>query len=152
LIGGNAARALEPELSCIAALVSPETGIIDGHAFMLALQGDLENHGGVIAFETPVEQLTPKDGGWEIRFGGREPGSMSADAVVNSAGLYAQALARKTGGYPQQRIPPLVLAKGNLLQLCGPAGFFAADLSDAGRWWPRRACHARSRRSYALRS
>jgi L-2-hydroxyglutarate oxidase LhgO len=123
LIGGNAARALEPELSCIAALVSPETGIIDGHAFMLALQGDLENNGGVIAFETPVEQLTPKDGGWEIRFGGREPGSMSADAVVNSAGLYAQALARKTDGYPEQRIPPLVLAKGNYFSYAGRPAF-----------------------------
>ena len=48
LIGGNAARALEPELACIAALISPETGIIDGHSFMLALQGDLENAGGVL--------------------------------------------------------------------------------------------------------
>ena len=55
LIGGNAARDMEPELTCVAALVSPSTGIIDGHAYMLALQGDLEAHGGAIAFETPVE-------------------------------------------------------------------------------------------------
>ncbi len=37
LIGGNAARAMEPELSCIGALYSPETGIIDGHRYKLAL-------------------------------------------------------------------------------------------------------------------
>lgn len=123
LIGGNAARALEPELSCIAALNSPETGIIDGHSFMLALQGDLENVGGVIAFETPVERLTPKAGGWDIRFGGRDAGSLQADAVINSAGLSAQALARKTDGYPQQRIPPLVLSKGNYFSYAGRPAF-----------------------------
>ena len=123
-IGGNAARALEPELACIAALISPETGVIDGHSFMLALQGDLENHGGVIAFETPVERLTPKaGGGWDVRFGGRDAGSMDADAVINSAGLGAQALARKTDGYPEQRIPPLVLAKGNYFSYAGKPVF-----------------------------
>ena len=31
MIGGNAARAMEAELSCIGALWSPETGIIDSH-------------------------------------------------------------------------------------------------------------------------
>ena len=55
LIGGNAARDMEPELSCVAALMSPTTGVIDGHGYMLALQGDLEAHGGAIAFQTPVE-------------------------------------------------------------------------------------------------
>ena len=43
LIGGNAARAMEPELACIGALHSPETGIIDGHRYMLALRGELED-------------------------------------------------------------------------------------------------------------
>jgi L-2-hydroxyglutarate oxidase LhgO len=113
LIGGNAARDLEPELSCIAALVSPTTGVIDGHAYMLALQGDLEAHGGAIAFETPVERLTPALHGWRVRFGGREPGHLDMDAVVNCAGLSAQKVARAVDGYPQTRIPKQVLAKGN---------------------------------------
>src|SRR5829696_2512350 len=56
-LGGNAARAMEPELSCVAALLSNETGIIDSHGFMLALEGDLEDRGGMIAFNTPVESL-----------------------------------------------------------------------------------------------
>src|ERR1044072_3418077 len=57
-LGGNSARAMEPALSCVAALLSAETGIIDSHALMLALQGDLEDRGGMIAFNTPVESLT----------------------------------------------------------------------------------------------
>ena len=119
LIGGNAARDLEPELSCIAALVSPSTGIIDGHAYMLALQGDIEAHGGVIAFETPVERLTPTLHGWTVQFGGREPGSLEVDAVVNCAGLAAQTVARSIDGYPVIRIPKQVLAKGNYFAYAG---------------------------------
>src|SRR5262245_16741366 len=56
-LGGNAARAMEPQLYCTAALLSHETGIIDSHSFMLALEGDLEDRGGMIAFNTPVEGL-----------------------------------------------------------------------------------------------
>src|ERR1043166_7398337 len=59
LIGGNAARDLEPALTCIAAVHSPETGIIDSHGFMLALEGELEDRGGMIAFETKIERLVP---------------------------------------------------------------------------------------------
>src|SRR5262245_19796925 len=58
MIGGNAARDMEPELSCVAALWSPSTGIIDGHAYMLALQSDIEAHGGAIAFDTPIERMS----------------------------------------------------------------------------------------------
>ena len=57
---------LEPELACVGALHSPETGIIDSHGYMLALRGDLEDRGGVIAFNTPVERLRPgAGGGWD---------------------------------------------------------------------------------------
>jgi len=40
LLPGEEARALEPSLNCDAALLSPSTGIIDSHAYMLALRGD----------------------------------------------------------------------------------------------------------------
>ena len=119
MIGGNAARALEPEIFCTAALASRESGIIDGHAYMLALRGDFEDRGGMIAFNTPVVRLSPKSGGWQVRFGGAEPGAFTVDAVVNSAGLGAQALARRTDDYPAARIPRLVLAKGNYFGYSG---------------------------------
>jgi L-2-hydroxyglutarate oxidase LhgO len=123
MIGRNAARALEPELSCIGALVSPETGIIDGHAFMLALQGDVEDRGGAIAFNTPVERLTPTAHGWRVRFGGADAGVLDVDAVVNAAGMDAQALARRIDGYPPARTPRLVLAKGNYFGYRGRPAF-----------------------------
>jgi L-2-hydroxyglutarate oxidase LhgO len=123
LIDGAAAKRLEPELACLVAMRSPETGIIDSHAFMHALRGDLEDHGGVIAFNTPIERLVAKNGGWQVHFGGAEPGEIHVDAVVNSAGLGAQRLGRATQGYPQERVPRLVLAKGNYFGFAGRPAF-----------------------------
>src|SRR5437867_6815418 len=74
MLDAAAARRLEPALSCIAALHSSETGIIDGHAFMLALQGDLEDRGGMIAFQTRIEKLHPTARGWTAEFGGQDGG------------------------------------------------------------------------------
>ena len=90
---------------------------------MLALEGDLEDRGGMIAFNTPVEGLTRTAQGWEVRFGGAEAGTLVVDAVVNSAGLGAQTLARATEGYPEARVPRLVLAKGNYFGFQGKPAF-----------------------------
>src|SRR2546430_5869618 len=103
---------------------SPETGIIDSHAYMNALRGDLEDCGGVIAFNTPVERIVAlPGGGFDVHFGGAEPGAIRVDAVVNSAGLGAQRLARATEGYPPERVPRLVLAKGNYFGFAGRPAF-----------------------------
>ena len=123
LIGGNAARALESELSCTGALVSPESGIVDSHGYMLALWGELEDRGGSIAFETPVERLGFARSQWQVQFGGRDAGIVAFDAVVNSAGLGAQQLARRIEGYPADKVPPLVLSKGNYFSFAGKAVF-----------------------------
>jgi L-2-hydroxyglutarate oxidase LhgO len=123
MIDGAAARSLEPALNCVAALHSPETGIIDSHSFMRALQGDLEDRGGVIAFGTRVEGLTQRQAGWLVRFSGSEAGEFAVDAVINSAGLGAQALARHIEPYPQQRVPRLVLARGNYFGYAGRPAF-----------------------------
>jgi L-2-hydroxyglutarate oxidase LhgO len=123
IIGGNAARAMEAELNCIGALWSPETGIIDSHGFMLALWGELEDRGGMIAFETSVEHLRFTAPHWHVRFAGRDAGVVEFDAVVNAAGLGAQALARRIENYPGGKVPRLVLAKGNYFGFAGRPAF-----------------------------
>src|SRR6202142_1353974 len=123
LIGGNAARAMEPELACIGALHSPETGIIDGHAYMLALRGDLEDAGGAIAFNTKVMGAARKGGQWQVVFGGSSGGEFSFDAVANCAGLGAQSVARAFDDYPATRVPRLGLAKGNYFTFAGKPAF-----------------------------
>ncbi len=123
LLDAATALRLEPALRCLAALHSPETGIIDSHRFMLALRGDFEAAGGVLALNTPVERLARTVAGWEVRFAGDEPGVVLVEAVVNCAGHGAQALARATEGYPPERVPPLVLAKGNYFAFTGRPAF-----------------------------
>jgi L-2-hydroxyglutarate oxidase LhgO len=119
LIEAAAARAMEPALNCVAALRSPETGIIDSHAFMTALRGDLEDRGGMIAFNTRIERVTHNQAGWMVHFSGADSGELAVDVVINSAGLGAQALARNTETYPQERVPRLVLARGNYFGYAG---------------------------------
>ena len=121
LIDAAAVKKLEPEVFCVGAMNSPETGIIDSHSYMLALRGEIEDHGGAIALNTRIERLVRIQAGWEIHFGAGE--TIVVDAVVNSAGLGAQALARATEGYPQQRVPKLALAKGNYFSYAGKPVF-----------------------------
>jgi L-2-hydroxyglutarate oxidase LhgO len=90
---------------------------------MLALRGDLEDRGGMIAFNTPVEGIERRSGQWIARFGGAEAGEAAFEAMVNAAGLGAQAIARAMPDYPQARVPGLVLAKGNYFSYAGRAAF-----------------------------
>lgn len=117
------AMALEPNLVCTGAVLSPETGIVDSHALMLALQGDLESAGGMIAFQAPVERIARNGTGWNVFVAGPEPAEIAVDALVNAAGLGAQTLARATEGYAPERVPPLVLAKGNYFGCLGRPAF-----------------------------
>src|SRR5262249_30821727 len=84
---------------------------------------DLEDRGGMVAFNTPIEGLRPADGGWEVAYGGSEPQSITVDAVVNCAGLGAQRLAHATQAYPHERVARLVLAKGNYFAFTGRPAF-----------------------------
>jgi L-2-hydroxyglutarate oxidase LhgO len=124
LISGSQAMAWEPNLSCTAALWSPETGIIDSHAYMLALQGEIEDHGGFVAFETPVTRIERlAGGGFRVVTGGVEPGAVTCRRLVNSAGLGAHAVARGIEGYDAALIPKFVLAKGNYFGCAGKPAF-----------------------------
>ena len=43
------------QVRCTAALLSPSTGIVDSHSLMVSFQGEIENAGGIIAFNSPVK-------------------------------------------------------------------------------------------------
>jgi L-2-hydroxyglutarate oxidase LhgO len=116
-------KALEPELACVAALESPSTGIIDSHAYMLALQGDAENAGATVAFRSPVLSGRVRDGGIEIEAGGDGGTRLLARRVVNSAGLFAPQTAAAIAGFPRGRVPPQRYCKGNYFSLAGRSPF-----------------------------
>jgi L-2-hydroxyglutarate oxidase LhgO len=84
---------------------------------MLALRGDAEAHGAMVALATPVVSGRAASDGLAIETAGAEPMRLKAKVVVNAAGLGAQAVARAIDGLPADKIPPLHLAKGNYFSL-----------------------------------
>jgi len=117
------ALAREPALDCVAALESPSTGIIDSHALMLALQGDAEAHGAMLALRGAVVGGRLTGDGIVLDVAGDEPMRLKARRVVNSAGLHAQALAHSLQGFPPRHVPPAHYAKGNYYALAGRSPF-----------------------------
>ncbi|HEX2941716.1 MAG TPA: NAD(P)/FAD-dependent oxidoreductase [Rhodopila sp.] len=117
------AIALEPNLACTSALLSPATGIIDSHSYMVALQGDAENAGAVPVFFSPMLSGRVQDRRIEIDVGGADPMTLRCRLLVNSAGLHAPGLARKIEGMPAERVPTAYYAKGNYFTLSGRSPF-----------------------------
>jgi L-2-hydroxyglutarate oxidase LhgO len=122
-LSGEAARVMEPALSCEAALLSPSTGIVDSHAYMLALRGNAEDAGAAFAFHTPLLGARVRGGHIEIDAGGETPMSLSCKFLVNAAGLSTTTVARSIAGMPVELIPPAYLAKGNYFSCAARAPF-----------------------------
>jgi L-2-hydroxyglutarate oxidase LhgO len=117
------AQAMEPELHCVAALLSPSTGIIDSHALMLAYQGEAEDNGAMVAFKTPLLGGAVRGDGFELNIGGDEPTTIRCRILVNAAGLHAPALARAIDGIPLDTIPPAYFCRGCYFTLAGKTPF-----------------------------
>ncbi len=112
---------MEPALACVGALHSPSTGIVDSHALMLALQGDLEHAGGVVALNSPLALASI--GSDAIDLEAVDGTRLRARTVVNAAGLHAPALAARFAGLAPQHVPTAFYAKGNYFSLMGKAPF-----------------------------
>jgi L-2-hydroxyglutarate oxidase LhgO len=113
---------LEPQLACEAALHSPTTGIIDSHAYMLALLGQAESRGATLVTNTTVTRLE-LDRGCVLIGINNEQAQLRANMVVNSAGLHAPQVARLIEGFPAQHIPTPYFAKGSYFTLAGRSPF-----------------------------
>lgn len=117
-------RALEPALHCSSALLSPSTGIIDSHAYMLTLLADAETAGAAFVPHTRVDRLTRTPAGnWAIHIEGEPRPVLSARRVVNAAGHGARALALNTEGLGADRVPDVHYARGNYFTYQGKVPF-----------------------------
>ncbi len=148
-IAAAEAMALEPHLTCTAALFSKDTGLIDTHGLMLALQGEAEEHGAVLAFHAPVTGGRSGEGGTLLEIGGADPTRLLARTVIIAAGLSACPVARALG---LQNVPRDHLCKGNYFTLTGTMPFrrlvypvpvaaglgvhYTLDLAGRGRFGP----------------
>lgn len=146
-ISGAEARAMEPALRATSALFSPDTGIIDSHALMLALQGDAERAGAVVVFQAPVIGGRIFDGAIELEIG--DGTRLLARSAVIAGGLQACAIA---GAIGLANVPQAYLCKGNYFTLTGKTPFgrliypvpvsaglgvhFTLDMAGRGRFGP----------------
>ncbi|ABI77365.1 oxidoreductase, FAD-binding [Hyphomonas neptunium ATCC 15444] len=125
LIDGGEARAMEPALSpeVTAAIHSPVSGIFDSHAYFLALQGELEDAGGSVAFNTPVLSGAVEAGHVRLETGGSTPATIRARTVINAAGHYAPAIAARIEGPHVADLPETHFVKGSYFGISGRTPF-----------------------------
>ena len=117
-----ALAALEPALSGVAGLHSPDSGILDVHAFLLALLGEAQGYGATLSCRSQVERMRVQGDGIALAINGNEP-TLLARTVINCAGLTAPQVAATLEGFPQHLLPRSYLAKGSYFQLAGAAPF-----------------------------
>jgi len=125
VLSGDQARALEPALhpGIEAAIHSPVSGIFDSHGYFLALQGELEDEGGMIAFETPVISGQVLPGGVELVTGGAAPSMITAKTVINAAGHSSVFLAALIEGPHVAGLPTPRYVKGSYFAITGKTPF-----------------------------
>jgi L-2-hydroxyglutarate oxidase LhgO len=123
MLSGAEARAMEPALACEAALLSPSTGIIDSHGYMLALRGDAEAAGAMVAFHAPLLRAQAQPDGYLVEVGGAAPMQLRCRTLINSAGLAATRIARSIDAMPAALVPQAYLAKGNYFSCSARAPF-----------------------------
>ena len=120
---GARARAAEPALRAVAALWSPQTGILDAHGLMLAYLGDAEAAGAVLALRTPLAEVEVREDGLLCRFADADGTVLIARILVNCAGLWAPHLARRIRGLDPRHVPTPHFCKGSYFVLRGPSPF-----------------------------
>lgn len=165
LLSREDARRLEPQLECAAALLSPSTGIIDSHGLMLALLGDLEDAGGVLAVNAPIVAGDISHDVARLTVGGETPMELDTNLVINSAGLWSDRVAQSIDGIPKDTIPALYYGKGQYFTYGGKAPFnrliypvpgrdslgihYTRDLGGQGKLGPD-ICYVESNTDYAI--
>ncbi|MGE0627835.1 MAG: NAD(P)/FAD-dependent oxidoreductase [Hyphomicrobiaceae bacterium] len=115
---------LEPEVSCVAALLSPSTGILDAHSYMIALEGEAEAHGAQVVLNTRVVRAEQAGGLYRLTIAsGGEEVAITCRELVMSAGLHATTLADTLDFSGSYRPPRTWYAKGQYYALSGRSPF-----------------------------
>ncbi len=119
-------REMEPSVRCIAALHSGTTGVVDQSGLMASYAAAAQANGAWVALKHDVTAIARNDGGFEVRMTGPDGDatSITCEALVNSAGLGAPAVASMLG-YPldgEGEIPALrqTVNKGRYYDIVAP--------------------------------
>jgi len=115
--------ALESAVHCVGGMLSPETGIVDVHAYMLSLLARIEESQGVVALNTPFVGSQSDGSAHVVTIGGAEEAVLRTDWLINCAGLSAPQIARQILDFPDSKIPRQWVAKGHYFSLSARSPF-----------------------------
>lgn len=136
LMGPQAAKRLEPNLCCRAAMFSGRTGIVDTHGLVLAYQGDAESHGASIVCNTSFVSAARRRDGFEVevRSSDGECYAVRTSFLINAAGIWAPEVASGIEGMPALHIPKIYNAKGAFFALRGRRPFSTLVVPEPRTW------------------
>ena len=122
LIEKSEVNKMEPNVNAVAAIYSPNTGIVDSHSLMSHLHGIAKSSGVLFSFNTEVDSIEKQKNGYVIGTRERKRGSLGdmtqfspiksgsctrnvknngykfvSSLIINSAGLYADHIAAMAG-------------------------------------------------------
>lgn len=117
-------RELEPAVAGVAALLSPQTGIIDSHGYLESLLAEAQRHGADLALDTRVDCLAPTAQGWVVEgVSCGERFTVHARCVINAAGLFASKLAERIEGLAPAYVPATHWCQGRYFSYTGRSPF-----------------------------
>lgn len=123
-LSGDEARRLEPQLHCVAACLSPSTGVIDSHGLIGALEGFVTSSGGEIICNAEVTRIAASGPALELDVrSGDSSSRFTANTIIVAAGHGASALAQTcpfASGYTPPKTYPV---KGHYFALTGKSPF-----------------------------
>ncbi|MEX2245720.1 MAG: NAD(P)/FAD-dependent oxidoreductase [Dehalococcoidia bacterium] len=92
-------RELEPAVRCVAAMFSATTGVVNQSALMASYAAEAESRGAWVALKHDVVAASRITGGFELEMTGPDGAAVTVtcEALVNSAGLGAPAIASMLG-------------------------------------------------------
>jgi (S)-2-hydroxyglutarate dehydrogenase len=110
-IGSDEIAEIEPHARGVAALHSPETGVVDFARVAAAYAADVEQAGGSVVTRAGVRRLAPRGATVTVE---HERGTTEAGFVVSCAGAWTDRLAVSAGAPAEPRIVPF---RGGYLRL-----------------------------------
>ena len=120
IISANELLAREPDIRGVAALWSPNTGIIDSHSYMLSLINDLEKNAGQVVYKTEIVSGCSMHGGTELQTS--DGYKFMANTVINAAGLSASDVSLRLGG-DSESTPVTRYARGRYYRYAAKSTF-----------------------------
>jgi len=92
---GKTLAEYEPAVEAVRALHSPNTGIIDSHQLMKALETEAKSNGVLLAYGNAVTGITKEQGGYVVALDSDD--SIKCEILINSAGLFSDQIAALVG-------------------------------------------------------